>query len=68
MSAALRLARHPVELSQVEAEAAALSNYYAAIGRKDTDEARRLWQVYARIHAQRPPQMVERMERERGLC
>lgn len=69
MISALRIvATEPAEVSQAEREAAALENYYAAVKREDTDEAHRLWRVYAQVHAARPVEMVRAMERERGLC
>lgn len=66
-SSALRVVKPPEEISQAEKEAAAWANHQAAIDRGDREDASLWFREYARLHAERPVAMVERLERERGL-
>lgn len=56
----------PVEVSQAEREAAAMNDYLAAKHRGQAERAR-LWARYTDIQNQRPPAVVEEMERRQGL-
>lgn len=56
------------QITHAEQEAAAYSNWMAAVRRQDHSEAQRLWKVYADVHAQRPAEVVRAMEAQKGLA
>lgn len=57
----------PVELSHAEREAAAWNAYLAALNSADKEEVLRLFRVFADIHKQWPPSVVEAMEERMHL-
>lgn len=68
MTVPLRVVREAASADDhLAREARAYEEYLAAVERNDKVEACRLWEVFRAIHRERPAQMVERMERDKGL-
>jgi hypothetical protein len=55
------------ESAQLEREAQAWAAFILARAQGDMIRAQACWRAYAEIHGQRPREMVEKLERERGL-